>query len=306
MATWNSESWEKEKIQLFWQLTGGQSFCYKNIPAEQLSLGNSNSVGATARKLVELGYLLRIARGQYNFTEKARSIIRPFQPTPVPKIEPRKRDVAMPLTLSPAEFRAFQSLNNCKPCDTGPEKHQKDRINEESIDTSALEDEERETFFKKTLRLGIFLEIGPGIKGKGRVIHLNLEKYLELCDKVQIVFPVEKKLELLKAELAEKERWHGQLNSSMYSLENQVSRKEEEASQLKQELASLQKKVNDAEAEKNAKKARLEEVRHSIAELDGEVEIERLKKRVAFLEAFANLDDQDKVGDVNDLCPKIS
>jgi|GEM_PF-4428289 len=304
MVGWNTESWEKEKVQLFWQLAGGQSFYYKDLPAEQLGLGNSNSVGATARKLVELGCLSRIARGQYDFTQKAKDLIQPFQTLLAPKIETKEEAAATLRILSPAEFQAFRSLNHCKPCDTGPEKHQKDRINEESIDTSAMEDEDRETFLKKMLRLGIFLEIGPGTKG--RVIHLNLEKYLELYDKVQIISPVEKKLETLRPLLAEKEKWYGNLNSSMYSLENQVSREEEEVGQLERELASLQKKVDDAKAEKDAKKARLEEIRRTIAESDGEADIERLKKKIAAYEAFSALDDQDKVEYADYLCPKIS
>lgn len=304
MATWNSESWEKEKIQLFWQLAGGQSFYYKNIPAEQLGLGNSNSVGATARKLVEPGYLLRIARGQYNFTEKARSIIRSFQPTPVPKIEPRKRDVAMPLTLSPAEFRAFQSLNNCKPCDTGPEKHQKDRINEESIDTSALDDEEREDFFKKMLRLGIFLEIGPGTKG--RVIHFNLEKYLELCDKVQIIFPVENKLASLRLELNNKLHQAETLESERVRFQTESVNASNEANRLERQLEEITVQLREAEKMRNKKIEDYEQVIQAISASGGEIEISRLQRKIAALEALADMDEVERAEFISDLCPKIS
>lgn len=294
--------WAKKLVALLWKVTGGGDFFVKNLPLDQFDFNSKESLGASVSKLKNLGWLSNIGRGQYDFTEKAKSLTCSVPETPDLPV-PEERAVSDVLVLSPGEHQAFLSLNHCNPRDIGMAEHEKDRISEETVDTSGLDEDEKEAFFKKMLSLDIFLEIGPG--KKGRVIHFSLEKYLELCDNVCVLSPVGKKLESLRLALAEKEKNLAEKREREESLGAELFRLAEDMDQMEKQLAELQRSINNKKRAQDILKADFEEIRQAIAELGREAEIEGLQQEIAFFESLAAMNESRRAKVLGEVCPKL-
>jgi len=239
-------------------------------------------------KLFAAGLLHRHSRGEYTFTVAAAELI--SQPIPV-AVEPWERGGEEPLQiliLTPEELIAFNSLNRCQPKTVVvPFAKKRDRITESDLDTLHLDSEGREKFLWKMEEAGILQADGEG--KKGRIFHFNAERYLELCDKVQVVAPVQWKLNELKVTLSDRKQLLENWTEAETTLASELKADKERLADLQNQLAEIQKKIEVVSVDIRAGRQKLEAARQQIASSGYVGEIKELENLISVLEPMSGL-----------------
>lgn len=289
MARYSKQYYEKI-VRILWAAAKGQTIFRKNPP--HIDGWKKASVGPMLSSLFLAGFLEKPCRGRYEFTDKAKVLMSQCDLADAAEVgKAEKTKPLQVLILTPEEKISFDSLNFCQPKTINlPAKKKRDRIAENDIDVSQLDSDGRDRFFRKMAEAGILQE--DGIGKRGRIFHFRMEKYLELCGKVQVVAPVRRKLIEMKATFSEqKQLLEGWLKEES-GLGDDLKKAREKLGDLQNRLTEIKREIEDISAGIRVQQQKQEELRRKIQASGYLAKVRDMERLLPVLEPMSNLSDE--------------